>query len=260
MRMESRSFAVFLTVVSFCLAGCGERRGPAGLAAPSQTSAPMVPEIVTTAAARIDLDFDPGTFVDGVDHPYFPLEPGATYTYVGTTSDGVETIVVEVLHQRKTILGVEATVVRDRVYLDGELVEDTFDWYAQDQDGNVWYLGEDSKEYEDGQVVSTAGSWEAGVNGAEAGIIMLAALEKGDTYAQEHAPGVAEDQARIVSLDESVTVPHASYTGVLQTLEWTPLEPGNRGYKYYAEGIGLVLETSKRNGGERVELVSVTGL
>ena len=257
MKARSRSFAAFPIVALLCLAGCSEREGPAGLAAP----APTAPEGAgAVLASRISLEFDPESFVDGVTHPYFPLEPGATYTYVGTTDEGVETIVVEVLHQKKTILGVDATVVRDRVYVDGELVEDTFDWFAQDEAGNVWYLGEDSKEYEDGQVVSTLGSWEAGVDGAMAGIIMLADPEKGDSYAQEHAPGVAEDQARVVSLSESVTVPYASYTGVLQILEWTPLEPGNRGYKYYAEGVGVVLETSKRSGGERVELVSVTGL
>jgi hypothetical protein len=108
--------------------------------------------------------------------------------------------------------------------------------------------------------VSTEGSWEAGVGGAEAGLIMPADPEKGDRYAQEHAPGIAEDMARVVGLDESVTVPYGSFSSVLQIQEWTPLEPGHREYKYYAEGVGLVLEAAKRNGGERIELVSVTGL
>ena len=189
-----------------------------------------------------------------------PAHSRRTYTYVGTSSDGTETIVVEVLHRTESILGIDATVVRDRVYVDDELVEDTFDWYGQDTAGNVWYLGEDTKEYENGVVVSTFGSWRAGVDGAEAGIIMLANPKKGNAYAQESAPGVAEDQARVVGLVESVMVPYGSFSPVLQILETTPLEPGNRGYKYYATGVGVILETSKRKGGERVELVSVTGL
>jgi hypothetical protein len=216
----------------------------------------MVPE--SDLAAHVSVPFDPNNFVEGVDNPYLPLTPGAVSTFVGETTEGTETIVVEVLHQTKTILGVKATVVRDRVTLEGELIEDTFDWYAQDASGNVWYLGEDSKEYEDGVVVSTEGSWEAGVDGAEAGIIMLANPKKGDSYAQEDAPGVAEDMARVKGLTGPVTVPYATYDQVLAILEWTPLEPGARGTKYYASGVGVVLETSKK--GERVELVSVTGL
>ena len=258
MNAKNRSFALVAIAAWVCAAGCGEREGPAGVTAPSSRTA--LGAAAPVLASRIVLEFEPEDFVAEVTNPYFPLTPGVTYTYVGATAEGTETIVVEVLHQKKRILGVDATVVRDRVFVDDELVEDTFDWYAQDEDGNVWYLGEDSKEYENGVVVSTAGSWEAGVNGADAGINMLADPDKGDSYAQENAPGVAEDQARVVSRSESVTVPYGSFSGMLQTLEWTPLEPGNRGFKYYATGVGLVLETSKRNGGERVELVSVTGL
>jgi hypothetical protein len=143
------------------------------------------------------------------------------------------------------------------VYLDGELIEDTEDWYAQDLQGNVWYLGEDSKEYQDGQVVSTAGSWEAGVDGAEAGILMLADPEPGDRYRQEYYEGEAEDMARVHRDDVTVTVPGGTFTGVLQILEWTPLQPGHRAYKYYAPGVGLVLEASA-SGHDRVELVAVT--
>lgn len=258
MKAQNRLFAAFGVVALLWFAGCSEGRDPADLATPGS---PTGPDAVTAALApRLTVEFDPGSFVDEVTHPYFPLTPGATYTYVGTTDEGTETIVVEVLQQKKDILGVDATVVRDRAYVDGKLVEDTFDWFAQDETGNVWYLGEDSKEIEDGEVVSTEGSWEAGVDGAEAGIIMLADPEKGDRYAQEHAPEVAEDMARVVSLDGSVTVPYGSFSSVLQTQEWTPLEPGHREYKYYAEGVGLVLESTKRTGGERIELVSITGL
>ncbi|MBI4563400.1 MAG: hypothetical protein HY716_01730 [Planctomycetes bacterium] len=132
-----------------------------------------------------------------------------------------------------------------------------FDWFAQDKDGNVWYFGEDSKEIEDGVVVSTEGSWEAGVGGAQPGILMLADPKVGISYQQEFAEGVAEDMARVKSLSESVTVPVGTFEGCIETMEWTPLEPGARESKFYAPGVGLVLEVSLRGGGARIELVEI---
>lgn len=198
--------------------------------------------------------FDPATFVAVVDNPYFPLVPGTTSTFDGAG----EHIVVEVLAAPKIILGIAATEVRDRVYADGQLVEDTRDWYAQDAAGNVWYLGEAVQNFENGQPAGTAGSWEAGVNGATAGINMRAHPEVGDSYRQEYAAGTAEDMARVRSVTERVVVPYGTFANCVKTLEWTPLEPGHRGYKYYAAGVGLVLESSARGGKERNELVSVT--
>lgn len=219
------------------------------------------PDAGSDLAARAGVtptpDLDPENFENPVANPYFPLVPGTVYTYVMETDEGTETTVVEVTHQTKTILGVRTTVVRDRVYLDDELIEDTFDWYAPDEDGNVWYLGEDTKEYENGQLVTTFGSWEAGVDGARAGIIMLADPDVGDRYQQEEAPDVAEDVARVLSLEADVSVPYGDFENTLQTLDWSLLEPGTREIKYYARGVGLVLETS-RKGDERMELVSVT--
>ena len=219
---------------------------------------PNVPGGSEPALARIALPFDSNNFVAAVDNPYFPLAPGTVYHYREETGEGVETNDVEVTHDAKQILGVAVTVVHDRVYLDGSLKEDTFDWYAQDKQGNVWYLGEDTKELENGQVVSTVGSWEAGKDGAAAGIIMLAHPKIGDQYYQENAPGVA-DQGKVLSLNETAEVPYATYTGCLKTQEWTPIEPGNRAFKYYAPGIGTVLEVSRRGGGGRVELVGLDG-
>jgi hypothetical protein len=207
------------------------------------------------STARIAFPFDPNNFVAGGDNPFFPLTPGLRYSYVAETADGVETNEVEVTHDTKVILGVTTTVIRDKVFLDGSLIEDTFDWYAQDKQGNVWYLGEDTKEYENGVPVSNAGSWEAGVNGAQAGIIMLANPKIGDQYYQENAPGVVEDQGKVLGLKETVTVPFGTYTNCLVTAEWTPIEPGNRAFKYYARGVGLVLEIVPHKGRERVELV-----
>jgi hypothetical protein len=200
----------------------------------------------------------PDQFVTGIDNPYLAFAAGKVFRYEGETEDGLETIVVEVTAQTKTILGVVTTVVHDQAFLDGELIEDTFDWFAQDEDGNVWYFGEDSRQIENGQVVSTEGSWEAGVDGAEPGIIMLADPEVGDRYQQENAEGVAEDRARVVSLDARVRVEFGRFRGVLATLETTPLEPGAREFKFYEPGVGLLLEATRRDGGgERIELVAI---
>jgi hypothetical protein len=195
-----------------------------------------------------------------VTNPFFPLTPGAVYRYRAVTGDGVETTRVEVLSDTRTIMGVSATIVHDQVALDGDLIEDTFDWYAQDGAGNVWYLGEDSREMEHGQVVSTQGSWEWGVNGALPGVIMWAdpSAHMSEEYRQEYSKGVAEDLAIVATLNESVEVPAGSYSGCLKTRERNALESGSTEFKYYCQGVGTVLETDG-SGGQRDELQAVTG-
>lgn len=199
---------------------------------------------------------DPDDVVDVIDNPYLPLRPGNRWIYEGEDDDGVERIEVTVTDQRREIMGISAVVVRDTVTLDGELIEDTFDWYTQDTDGNVWYLGEDSTEYENGAPVSIAGSWEAGVNGAQAGIIMLAHPQRGDAYRQEYDPGNAEDMAEVVHVGGRCRIELGSFEDVLVAREWTPLEPDVVEEKSYAPGVGLVLEVVKRGGKGRIELVS----
>ncbi len=197
---------------------------------------------------------NPADFVAGVDNLLFPLVPGTQYVYQG----GEETIEVTVTDDTKQILGVTTIVVRDVVSVGSEIIEDTYDWYAQDKAGNVWYFGEDTKEYEDGQVVSTEGSWEAGVDGAKPGIIMHATQPAiGVPYRQEYYACEAEDMAELVSLSESVTVPYGSFDNCLQTRDFTPLEPNVNEYKYYAPGVGLVLEVDVQSGA-RTELIEVT--
>jgi hypothetical protein len=154
-------------------------------------------------------------------------------------------------------MGVNTTVVRDREFTDGELAEETFDWYAQDRDGNVWYFGEESREYEDGEVISTEGSWEVDINGAQPGMIMEENPQVGDTYRQEFLAGEAEDMAEVVSLNESVSVAYGSFEDCLKTKEWTQLEPDIEESKYYAAGTGLLLETTVKGGSERLELVDI---
>jgi hypothetical protein len=196
-------------------------------------------------------------FVAQIDNAYWPMRPGMRWVYRETDVDGsTQRVEVTVTDRKKRIQGIDATVVHDVVTEDGELVEDTYDWYAQDEDGNVWYLGEDTKEFENGKVTSTAGSWEAGVDGAMAGVIMPADPKVGVAYRQEHYAGEAEDRGEILSLDEQVEVPFGSFTDVLMTKDTTPLEPEILEHKFYARGIGPVLVLAISGGGGREELIS----
>jgi hypothetical protein len=153
---------------------------------------------------------------------------------------------------------VTVTVVHDRVFTAGELTEDTFDWYAQDTAGNVWYLGEATVEY-DGDSTSTAGSWEAGVDGAQPGIVMLAHPAVGDAYRQEYLAGEAEDAAKVIELGGTVTVRAGMFRDVVTTEDWTALEPKILEHKSYAPGVGVVLERLVKGGKERNELVKIEG-
>jgi len=210
-------------------------------------------------ACTIDPSYDPpvvpADFSEGtlITHSLMPLVPGAVFTYAG----GAETITVAVTEETKTILGVSCVVVRDTVRVGGEVTEDTYDWYAQDDDGNVWYFGEDTKEYEDGEVVSTEGSWEAGVDGAKPGIVMHAIQPApGVPYRQEYLACEAEDMAEVVSVNEPVDVAFGQFTHCLQTHEFTPLEPDVNEHKYYCPEVGLVLEVDVESGA-RIELTEV---
>jgi hypothetical protein len=196
---------------------------------------------------------DPARFVALVSNPLFPLVPGTTWTY----DEGEKTVVVRVLAETKQILGVTCTVVRDTVTttMDGALVEDTTDWYAQDMDGAVWYMGEETAEYENGIVVSTHGSWEAGVAGAKPGLIIPAHPTVGHTHKQEYFVGEAEDEATVLAVDATASVPFGEFASCLQTHDFTRLDPSVNEQKYYAPGVGLVLAVDM-NSGEREELVS----
>jgi hypothetical protein len=196
---------------------------------------------------------DPANFVAAVSNPYFPLVPGTTFRY--RSED--EEITVSVTHDTKVILGVTCTVVHDVAMVDGETAEDTFDWYAQDKDGNVWYFGEDTKAFENGQV-STEGSFEAGVDGAKPGIVIEGHPMVGDTYRQEYAPGVAEDRGEVLSLTESVTVAFGSFTNCLKTKDFTDLEPNHVENKVFCPNVGQVLAVAVQGGSDREELVSIT--
>ena len=195
----------------------------------------------------------PTEWATGVANTFLPWIPGTAFTY-----EGAEDVTVEVQTATRMVNGVVAIEVRDRVFEAGELVEDTFDWYAQDLEGNVWYLGEDTKEYENGVVVSTEGSWEWGTDGALPGIVMWAdpAAHLGETYRQEFLEGEAEDFGKVIATGISVTVPFGSYTGCVRTLDTSGLDPLAREHKTYCPDVGLVLETQE-DGSEAVELTDL---
>jgi hypothetical protein len=204
-------------------------------------------------------DLKPADFVERVDNPYFPLLPTTRWVYEGQGEDGLERIEIEALSETRQVMGITATVVHDTVYLDGEMIEGTYDWYAQDKQGNVWYLGEDVSNYENGELVDKAGSWEAGVDEALPGIIMYAnpADHIGEVYRQEYYQGEAEDMAELLSASESLTIPLGSFTDVVKTKDYTPLEPDQLENKYYAQGIGVVKEVNV-NSGEEALLIEFT--
>jgi hypothetical protein len=201
---------------------------------------------------------EPAAFTTEIDNPWWPMKPGSRWVYRETDTEGAnQKVVVTVTDKTKKIAnGVEARVVHDVVSEDGEFVEVTDDWYAQDTDGNIWYLGEDTTEYENGKPVSKSGSFEAGVDGAEAGIIMPADPEPGMTYRQEYYAGEAEDEARIMALDQQAEVPAGHFAPTLMTNDTNPLEPKVNEFKFYARGIGPVLAISVSGGSDREELLS----
>jgi hypothetical protein len=245
-----RTMTILFLAVS--LAGCMTDRSMSPTAAAEGA-------LETPAAAASDDIPDlppPEEFVPEITNPYLAFARGRIFTYEGETDEGLERNTIEISYRNKTILGVATTVVLDSVFVNGVLIESTEEWFAQDSDGNVWYFGEDTKEFHDGEV-TTEGSWEAGADGAVPGIIMLGEPKNGLTYQQEHAEGVAEDMAKVVGLSVAVETALATYEGCLKTMEWTPLEPGARELKFYAPGVGRVLETHKHGGKFRSELTSI---
>ena len=235
----------FAVLLGLALGGCGSSSSGGG---------PTDPPEPAFSAARF------GTDAANITNEFFPLDPGTTWTYTNETEAGVETDVVEVLDETRTVAGVECRVVHDRVFLDGLLMEDTHDWYAQDADGNVWYLGEAVTNYEyddEGNVVATNddGAWEAGVDGAEPGILFKAQPAVGDSYRQEYLKGVAEDMGKVEAVDVTVELEDGTvYEGCVQTVEWNPLEENSDAYKYYCPDVGVVKEEEAE---ELVELRAV---
>jgi hypothetical protein len=224
----------------------------------SPTSSPRSASTLAPVHGTYSPSIDPANFVQTIDNPYWPLEPGTTYTYDGVRGTTPQTDVEVVTHQTKVILGITSTVVRDTVSEHGAPVERTFDWYAQDEDGNVWYMGEDSFELKGARFVKASDSWKSGVDGAQPGIIMPANPQPGEAYRQEYyPPGEALDEARVLNLNGSARVPYGAFNALLVTSERSPLEPQTE-QKYYARGLGEIEERVVRGHHEVFRLVSVT--
>ena len=206
-----------------------------------------------------DPKITPRSFVPTVTNKFFTLVTGSTLVYESKSNEGVERTEVSVTGEGRKVMGIDITVVQEKVWVNDKLVEDTKDWYAEDLEGNVWYFGEVSKEFVDGKMSETMDSWEAGVDGAKPGIIMKAEPKIGDSYRQEYYPGKSEDMGEVVSVNDTVSVPYGSFSDCIKTKEWSPLEPRDDEFDYYCAGIGgLVLETDSENN-QRVELTDVFG-
>jgi hypothetical protein len=174
-------------------------------------------------------------------NPYFSFQPGKKYIYEGGTSDGVERIEIERRPTTKVVNDITCVVIRDRVYIADKLVEDTDDWFAQDNSGNVWYMGEYVTDYNpDGSVKDHAGSWEAGVDCAKPGYQMLANPQPGNAYRQEYAVGIAEDKAEVIEVGLTVTVPFGTFTNCIKIKETSDIIPDLFEYKFYAPGVGFI--------------------
>jgi hypothetical protein len=246
-RSHPTAIAATAIAVALIIAGCG---GDA-TATSSDDSLPQGSEPVA---------LDPAEFTTAIDNPWLPMSPGSRWVYRETDTTGAEQrVVVAVTDRTRTIAnGVEARVVRDVVSEGGEPIEVTDDWFAQDSVGNVWYLGERTAEYRNGRITTRAGSFEAGVDGAEAGIAMPADPEPGMSYRQEYYEGEAEDHGAIVTRgEEQVEVPFGLYDAdVVMTRDLVPTEPRVQELKLYAPGVGMVLSVHTDGDGGRAELVS----
>lgn len=259
-----------LAVIGLLTAACGDHDSSttnddtgSGTGDPAATTTiaadAATPVIDPGDGGDYDPQLSPADVVATIDNPYLPFRPGASWTYEGISDGEVEVTQVVVLDERREVMGIQATVVRDTVSVDGEVIEDTYDWYAQDRDGNVWYLGEDTKEYDDGEVVSTEGAWEAGVDGALPGIVMQAHPEVGQAYRQEFYAGEAEDLAEVIQTGASRSITLGDYHDVVVIREWNPYEPDVVEHKHYAPDVGPIAEEKVTGGDEVVELTTFSG-
>lgn len=247
----SRAGCLLSLVLLLSVLGCGGSRAGDSAEVASGAGLPQGSESV---------DLDPAEFSPRVDNPYWPMAPGSRWVYRERDGEGGEQqVVVTVMDKTKRIAnGIAARIVHDVVSEDGKPVEVTDDWYAQDSEGNLWYMGERTAEYENSKVVSRAGSWEAGVDGAQPGIIMAAEPQPGLAYRQEYYAGEAEDRAKVLSVDEQVETPYGHFTNAVLTKDLTQLEPRVLEYKLYARGVGPVLTLDASGASGREELLSFT--
>jgi hypothetical protein len=261
------ALATSLAVVGACgaVASAGKDRSPETSTTPASSAASIAAAAGSSSQGGLPqgsepVKLDPADFSTRIDNPYWPMAPGNKWVYRETDTEGTnQKVVVEVTDKTKTIAnGIEARVVRDTVSENGVPVEITDDWYAQDRAGNVWYLGEYVTNYENGKVVDHNGSFEAGVDGAQAGIAMPANPEPGLSYRQEYYEGEAEDKAAVITVgEEQVQVPFGYFNkDVLMTRDLVPTEPMVQELKFYAPDVGPLLSVHLDGAGGRAVLLS----
>jgi len=246
--------AMALALLAVIGGGCGSSGGGGSKSSgAARGSAPRLAPV----HGRYSPTIDRSNFVATIDNRYLPFKPGTALHYVGVRGKTPQTDDEVVTHQTKTILGVRSTVVRDTVSEHGKPVERTLDWYAQDKQGNVWYMGEDAFDLKHGRFAKASDSWESGVKGAQPGIIMPGNPQPGDAYRQEYyPPGKALDEARVLRRGARLTVPLRSFRHVLVTSEFSPAEPQTE-RKYYAPGVGEIAEHVVKGHHEAFKLVSL---
>jgi hypothetical protein len=234
--MRKRTTVILLGLAAG-LSGCGSSSSSQ---TPAGASTQITIKTATTSGATYHPKIVPTEFTTHVTNRFWPLKPGMSWTYDGTKDHVPEHVVITVARETKTILGVTCLVVHDRVTLNGSLEENTTDWYAQDRSGSIWYFGEDSKDYKNGVVVSTQGTWEAGVDGAQPGVVIMGRPRPGPTYRQEYRPGVAEDKARVLTTSAVEHVAAGTFRHVVETYDTDPLNPQKVERKFWAPGVGAV--------------------
>ncbi len=229
------------------LAACG-----GGGSKPSSSSSSTLPQ------GTKPVKLDPADFTTNIDNPYWPMRPGSHWVYREVENGESQRVDVTVTNRTKMLGGIEARVVHDRVSRDGETLEDTYDWYAQDAHGNLWYLGEDTAEYENGKLKTKEGSWAYGVDGAEPGVVVPASPEQGMSYREEYYAGHAEDAAEVLKVGSQVQVPFSRFRNAMLTRNFSTIEPTVEEMKLYAKGVGPVMELLVSGGSGRTELLSFT--
>jgi hypothetical protein len=266
MRRRKASLALLTGCTLLATAACIGTSSQSGSSSGSASaSAPSPRPAESPASTQVDLpqgdepvQLDPDELTTEIDNPYWPMKPGTRWTYREVEGGSVQKVVVIVTHDTATLAdGVTARVVRDTVTEDGELAEDTKDFYAQDHQGNIWYLGEQTAEFENGKLATREGSFEAGSHGALPGIIMPAQPQPGMEYRQEYYKGKAEDHGAVLSTGEMAQVPYGFFRNALLTRDTNPLEPKVLEYKLYAKGVGPVLTLGASGGASREELLTV---
>lgn len=245
-----------LASLGLAVAGCGSGGG-------STTTLPASPSAYDLAPVhgRYEPSIDPANFVSRIDNRLLPYKPGMALHYVGVAENGKtrQTTDVTVTGRTRKVLGVTCRVVRDIVSQGGRQIQRTFDWVAQDRWGNVWYLGEHTYDFKGGRWVKAIDSGPAGQRGAEPGILMTGDPRAGEAYRQYYWPKHAVDQARVLGMKRSLTVPAGTFKHVLVTIETSAIEPGVAEKKYNAPGVGVVKEQVVRGNHERFDLARIRG-